>query len=366
MALLNKESLPPKLGYKTIRNWNDCDYWYVAASINEKLNVPVEIVSGDETIVVCTQFEAYEEIVEQIYDELVIGLDIDPKRILLISENADLTDIIKKTSTNLGKGLISYEWSLMFQLGIRIQTAKNILILKEIRPKTNLSNKYFLNFNRRWRLHRPVFVALLYASGLLSKGHVSLGPADGVNENWIAIIDNVNDLFKKDEILIKLIKGHAEGIKNLNPLYLDTNQLSINRVQLHYDDIDANLTAKLYKDTAFSVVNETYFFENIGRFLSEKTFKPISYHHPFILIGKPFSLELLRELGYKTFEPFIDESYDKEVDDAKRMRLILQEIERLCSMNDDEVKTFLKNVEHITDYNFKRLLKPSSYIRKKI
>jgi hypothetical protein len=366
MALLNENSLPPRIGYKAIRNWNDRDYWYVAASINDKLNVPVEIVFGDETIVVCTQFEAYEEIVGQIYNELVVDLNIDPTRILLISENADLTDIIKETATNLGKGLISYEWSLVFQYGIRLQTINNLLSLKDIRPKTNLSNKYFLNFNRRWRIHRPTFVALLCASGLLDKGHVSLGPSDEFTDTWSNVIHRINNLIKNNEALIKLVEDHTDEIKNIRPLYLDTNELSINRVRLHYDDIDANTTANLYKDTAFSVVNETYFFEKVGRFLSEKTFKPIAYHHPFILIGKPFSLKLLRELGYKTFHPFIDESYDEETDDVTRMQMILQEVKRLCSMSGDELQLFLKNIEHITDHNFDRLVKLSSYIHKKL
>jgi hypothetical protein len=352
--------------FKLIRKWDDNDYWYITAKINQNLYVPKEIMSGTYIIVVSTEFEAYKEIVKQIYDELVIGLGIDTKRILLISENADLADTIKDVAENLNKGLISYEWSLIFEHGIRIQTMNNLLTLRQIRPKTNVSNKYFLNFNRRWRIHRPVFVALLYASNLLDKGHVSLGPSDGINDNWSTVIDTISVLLKKDETLIKLIEDHSEEIKNIKPLYLDTDVLNLNRARLQYDDIDLNITNNLYKDTMFSVVNETYFFEKVGRFLSEKTFKPMSYHHPFILISEPFSLELLRDLGYKTFEPFIDESYDREVDDVKRMRLVLEEIERLCSMNDDEVKTFLKNVEHITDYNFKRLLKPSSYIRKKI
>lgn len=366
MSIINKYDFKKETPYWQLRNWDGHDYWYISAKINEKLYITDEIISGNCMIAVCTQFEAYKEIVKQIYDELVVSLNIDPSRILLISENADLTDLIKETATNLNKGLINYEWSLVFERLISIQTINNIPNLVGIRPKTNISNKYFLNFNRRWRIHRPAFVALLQSLGLLDKGHVSLGPSDGLPDNWSMVIPTIKNLLKNNEVLIKLLEDHTEEIKNLNPLYLDTNELSVNRARLHYDDIDSNVTANLYKDTAFSVVNETYFFENIGRFLTEKTFKPMSYHHPFIILGKPFSLELLRSLGYKTFDPFINESYDQEVDDVKRMQLILQEIERLCNLPDHEILLFVKNVQSILDHNFKKLITFGSYIHKKI
>ena len=41
-----------------------------------------------------------------------------------------------------------------------------------------------------------------------------------------------------------------------------------------------------YKDSMFTIVGESYFTENqnIG-YISEKVFKPIAHHHPFIIIG---------------------------------------------------------------------------------
>lgn len=363
MPILNYELLDI---YKRIRNWGIRNYWYVLGDINNKLIVPPKIISSKAVIAVCTEFEGYYEIVEKIYKELVIELNISPNRILLISENADLTEHILNTARQYNTKPIMYEWSLIFQSIAREETITNLSILKNIRPKTNTSGKYFLNFNRRWRAHRTSLVALLYASGLLEKGHVSLGPCDGVCDNWTTVVDHITKLLEKDETLIKLIKDNVEKIVKLNPLYLDTNVLTINRADLYYDDIDPNITTNLYKDTAFSIVSETYFFENDGRFITEKTFKPIMHHHPFIIVSKPFSLKLLRELGYKTFSPFIDESYDEEVDHVKRLHMILREVERLCSMTNEEMDTFLKNVQSITEHNFERLLKKVPNIYKKL
>ena len=364
MPILNDDSL--KSFYRSIRNWNDNNYWYIAACQNTKLIVPYEIISSDVIIAICTEFEGYHQIVDQIYKELVIDLNIPPNRILLISENADLSEHILNTAKQYNTTPIKYEWSLICQCGVRRESIKNFSILKNIRPKTNISNKYFLNFNRRWRIHRPALVALLYSLDLLNKGHVSLGPVGEINDTWTIAIDLVSKLLEKDEVLIKLIKDHIEEITNLKPLYLDTTELSLNLASLYHANIIPYNTINLYKDTAFSLVSETYYFdfENYGRFITEKTFKPIAYHHPFILVNKPFSLKLLRDLGYKTFSPFIDESYDEEIDDIKRLHLILKEVERLCNMDNEDLTIFLKNVEPITDHNFNRLFNNVSNIHK--
>ena len=58
-----------------------------------------------------------------------------------------------------------------------------------------------------------------------------------------------------------------------------------------------------------------------------KIFKPVSNLQPFIVFGDYLTLAELRKLGFKTFEPFIDESYDLERDPKKRILLLeLQEL----------------------------------------
>jgi hypothetical protein len=71
-------------------------------------------------------------------------------------------------------------------------------------------------------------------------------------------------------------------------------------------------------DSVFYVPTETVYF---GRrwHLTEKTFKPIALEMPFILVAPAGSLEYLRSYGFKTFNGIIDESYDEETDDIKRL-----------------------------------------------
>lgn len=75
-----------------------------------------------------------------------------------------------------------------------------------------------------------------------------------------------------------------------------------------------------YTDAYFNIVLETHFDADGsgGAFLTEKTFKPIKNAQPFVIIGTPGSLQCLRELGYRTFDSVLDNSYDLETNNTQR------------------------------------------------
>ena len=87
-------------------------------------------------------------------------------------------------------------------------------------------------------------------------------------------------------------------------------------------------------DSLFYVPTETVFF---GRRLhiTEKTFKAIALEMPFILVSPAGSLEYMRSYGFKTFGNVIDESYDLETNDFKRIECVVQ---LLKNINDLTVK----------------------------
>ena len=118
-----------------------------------------------------------------------------------------------------------------------------------------------------------------------------------------------------------------------------------------------------YQNSYFSLVTETFFFKTIEKnskvvdensvFFSEKIFKPIICKHPFIMMNRPYSLEYLRKIGYKTFAPFIDETYDTIEDDEDRLLAVVNEVERLSKMTDDEWIAWQENVRDIVEHNYK-------------
>jgi hypothetical protein len=73
---------------------------------------------------------------------------------------------------------------------------------------------------------------------------------------------------------------------------------------------------------------------------------------PFILVDAPGYLKYIKELGFKTFDGFIDESYDNEYDDAKRFELICKEIKRLSEIPLDEIHNwYISILTPILEYN---------------
>jgi hypothetical protein len=213
--------------------------------------------------------------------------------------------------------------------------------------------KKYLNFNRRWRLHRPTLVALLAVNNLLDKGFVSLGIGDDF-ETWENCFESIKLLHPEIEIKT-MLEDFEQRIQSLPPMYLDTTDLVTNQAYIVKE------TDQYYENSYFSVVSETNFYTSIesNRFFSEKIFKAFASLHPFILVSVPNSLPLLHQLGYKSFHPLIDESYDTELNDSDRLVKILKEIERLCNLSDSELRHFLKAAKPIVMHNFAMLMSSS-------
>jgi len=92
-------------------------------------------------------------------------------------------------------------------------------------------------------------------------------------------------------------------------------------------------------------------------YCSEKSFKPLISCQPFILVAGQNHLKTYRKWGYKTFHPFIDESYDDEPDYHIRMKMIENEILRLCSFTKKEIHEWYWSMNNIllhNLYNFKK------------
>ena len=99
------------------------------------------------------------------------------------------------------------------------------------------------------------------------------------------------------------------------------------------------------------VVTETvYFLPKLH--LTEKVFKPIVAQRPFILVAAPGNLAYLKSYGFKTFDRWIDESYDQEEDHYVRIEKITREIEKLCALSKTELDTMYNEMKDILVYNY--------------
>ena len=133
----------------------------------------------------------------------------------------------------------------------------------------------------------------------------------------------------------------------------------------------ANVTYQTVAESDFHIAIETHFdhflSHNNGQyqrgycpnFITEKTYKAMACNRPFMVFATPHFLDDLKFMGYKTFSEYINEDYDAEENNHKRLELLVDEINRIASLPDDEYKILIKNLESICEYNYQHVLKQS-------
>lgn len=377
MALLNKSNIhyfgnegpELRLGSSLMHfyDFEDTDYWYIDFRHGWHLIAAIDFIpekvrdkirNGNITLLLNNSHEAYHDSIEFIYRYFVMDLNFPPSNIRLLTESASILEEVDRVSKVFDKPYIQVEWLRIFEYNVKQATRMdNYRKLNTLEIKQY--DKKYLNLNRRWRQHRPILVGLLELRGLLDKGYVSFCKnVDG--HNWSTVYDYLEGSVQYcDPDLYNLFQSNRDRIENIPNMFLDTTELYINQVH-----VDNNLDYH-YENTYFSIVNETNYFKNLGEglFLSEKVFKPILRCHPFILVSRPHSLRKLKEIGYKTFSPYIDESYDEEVNDYERLKMIVNEIERLSNLSEPQLVEFLTAVKEIVEHNYQLLTSKSSELK---
>jgi len=112
--------------------------------------------------------------------------------------------------------------------------------------------------------------------------------------------------------------------------------------ELNFDGLDDFNTAFLH------VVTETVWQTKVH--LTEKTFKPIVLHQPFVLVQAPGSLEYLRSYGFRTFGDWWDEGYDNIEDPKERMQAIADIVNWIPSQDLNKMR---KEMSGVLEHNFR-------------
>lgn len=153
-------------------------------------------------------------------------------------------------------------------------------------------------------------------------------------------------MFRANSELQTLMDVYYDDITKITPKILDVDPTDKTRT-------DRAINHTFYEQTYFSLISETEFTDKdnyINRY-TEKTYKCFVAKHPFVVAGNPLVLENLREDGFKTFHPYIDESYDKIYDIKDRITAIMNEVTRLCNLSNDEWDVLLADLEPILRHN---------------
>lgn len=129
-----------------------------------------------------------------------------------------------------------------------------------------------------------------------------------------------------------------------------TVQWTVERVKYYGYNMSLSqvIPLDIYNQTAYSLVCETN-SENDCVFFTEKTVKPILARRLFVMVANRYSLAMLRDLGFRTFNNIINESYDELADEVQRQYAALEQLQWLCRQPQDRI---LAQCRDIVDHNF--------------
>lgn len=299
--------------------------------------------------------------------------EIPEDKIYFVYGNHDIDDwwneISKSDIINKKLNFISYIWPLQC-----MPDYYRPIIDEYKKFRTSESNQSFnleykvenkkYDFNcliRQIRPHRILLLCFLRLVKLLDKNLVSydlhsLGFT--FQHGWHWLIEG-NDYTNRDYPIVsdKDPFNWRDYLREYSQLWIEQPKKVVdieNTEEIHGLRMENDIP---YKDSMFTIVSESYFFEGSKvHYISEKVLKPMMHNHPFILFAKPGILKFLKEKGFKTFHPYIDETYDEIKEDVARFSVIGAEIERLCNQTDEEKLEWMKNVKPIVEHNFNHFM----------
>jgi len=210
--------------------------------------------------------------------------------------------------------------------------------------KSTLRKNTILSMNRRQREHRLATLCVLNHYGLLKGNGVSYqltfdGPTTPYYVDWVI----------KDQNKYKKYYEDYRELKEMKYQWVDYPIAMEAKDGVHHGYGWEN--KQPYLDSYLNITTETDFINPTG-YASEKVWKPFGFFQPILLVGNYGTLEFVRSFGFKTFDGFIDESYDKEKDNVKRFELIEKEIIKFSKMSKQEVHDWYWSMEDILVHNF--------------
>lgn len=267
-------------------------------------------------IVLIHQFEGYSGM--NIYNndletinKWIQDVNIPDESVHYIHGNLLVDEVRKQRGLNFKCHPIS-----IFDSWIDYRILKNPIV--EFKP---VDEKYLLlSYNRNPRPHRIYLVSQLIKNGLYEKGRISLGkfePFDDYHE-----------------------------LSEMTPIIIDRT-LDINWA--------VNIELPDYEATFISIITETLIDTSI-LFMSEKIWKPIVVGQPFILLGNLGTLAYIKEQGFKTFDKWIDESYDNEPDHHRKIDMIVKEVSKFKEKSIEELTQIREEMKEICLFNRNRFI----------
>lgn len=237
----------------------------------------------------------------------------------------------------------------IFQYRENIEQSKRIqeIFLKSCKPYD------FLFLNGRARPHRKYLFERLRMLGLLDRSLWTMMDPNGTSTATLSFKHQGQELLSMpspvrhlpDQYEVERYRGRHRA-ENADPTRYIKHDVFDNEWGEIY------LQAEPYIDTYFSLVTETV-LEDPWSFRTEKIAKPLAMGHPWICATNAGFYRDMRNLGFRTFDGIIDESFDTIDHTRSRMDRVIDVVQDLCRQ---DLSSFLVACEDVCKYNQDRLL----------
>jgi hypothetical protein len=328
------EWIDQSLIYRNVFEWIDADI--LSLLKDEKNNLRLLLWFPNEGFSLC--MPRFIEII----DFCLKDLNIPDDKVYFVFGDVNIKQNFQKYQKKLGLrdihiyGFDSFETTYHNECRMLESMGHKDMFPREQDRLINLNKirkKKFIFRNANPREHRLYFAAELRSRNLLEKSYYSWlnryhKPKEKIYE-WTIKKYNLDTVDQLE------LKKHMREFVDGSPYIIDHDAVNIG------DGLNQRfLQPKMFADSYFTFVTETTFDNLEGEnvlFLTEKIYQPILQYHPFIVAACPGMLTYMRKYGYETFPELFDESYDLEQDLKKRTRLILDNIQRVCSMSTEQL-----------------------------
>ena len=290
------------------------------------------------------------------FKNLLKQYDILEENVLIFDYQNNMETLNEKYETNVK--FKYYNWLMVaWQHYTKLPDTKS-----NFKNKDYIRDKYYMTLNKSvTKQHRLYLMYFLWNSNLLDKGFVSF------------FHEKDSEQYKEqffDGLVGKLSRSKTQKFYNWlndNPLYVDVNWQELKEYsqnnQMHSsapNEVFIDKTDNAYKNSYFNILTESSFVESdiegsLDFYLNERNVFPINAFQPYIAVNGQGHMKELKKLGFKTFHPYIDESYDEEVSANERFSMIETEIDKLCSMSKQEIHDWYWSMEKIYKHNYNHL-----------
>jgi hypothetical protein len=170
----------------------------------------------------------------------------------------------------------------------------------------------FTVLNRLHKSWRATVMADLHRQGILDRSYWSYCETGSLDHNNPIEIDSI------------------EGLRSAAEQFLSQAPYTSDELDQTERNNHAVTLSKYHLNSYCNIVIETHFDadQSGGSFLTEKTFKPIKHGQLFFIVGPAGSLQALRDLGYRTFDSVLDNSYDRIENNTNRWTKLCASIQQ--------------------------------------